>query len=643
MAKKKIDDIEEIGKNLPQSKATEEFIEKVEASTEKGKQSKDASKKKTSKTKSGPTPLTDLSGVGDSLAKRIIDGGFKSVEELTELEPEDLTDIKGIGSPAKATSLIEAARKMVGTKKKGKKEPEPPKIRKAPPLNVRVEIPEGTILYLMPSDIDNTQHQPRDKIEGEIFLSPEFVENIRRHKGNIQAILARKPTEFEESTQRVKAVTIDGHRRAEAIRKINKLVSPKNQLKVKVELIDVTKPEADIIALDSNLDAERLNESQRDRWIYYMMEDGVTDDQLSKTTGMNKTTLSNIRRVFEKSPKQVLELLDKGEVTTGHLKALASLPPRDQKRLAKKAAKHDISVRDIEGEAKQARAKESVISKIEDHVRSKYKLLIAEKEELEVPSISNFYTEILNAAYPKGAESALKHTGHWPSDTDVKSAIRRAKLKVVEKPVDEPLPPKKSLCESCVANVDRYNLCLWTQSDPEIKPPMFDKCPKYLAGPATSDWTLNTCPHCLTPVWKPKSSTAPYYTIEEAVTVSDSLHSFNDSIVPEDHTVKAHTWCVIQHLIEELNITGSCEDCNNADCEFMQGISKMPRTAKPFAGTFNITKCKAQKKGFVLKAFNKATVDAWLDAMKAQEPDPELVEEPKEETPELVEETETKA
>ena len=628
MAKKaKIDETEAIGKNLTHSKETEEFLKKVEASTEKGKQSKDASKKKTSETKKGPTPLTDLSGVGDSLAKRIIDGGFKSVEEIAELETEDLIEIKGI-SPPKAEALLTEARKITKAKKKpkkGKKEPEP-KIRKAPPLNVRVEIPKGTTIYLMPSEIANAQHQPRDKIEGEIFLTPEFVENIRRHKGNIQAILARKPT-VEESTQGVKAVTIDGHRRAEAIRRINKLVSPKDQLEVKVELIDVTVPEADIIALDSNLDAERLSESQRDRWIYYMMEDGVTDAQLSETTGMNKTTLSNIRRVFEKSPTQVLELLDKGEITTGHAKALASLPARDQKRIAKKAAKHEYSVRDIEAEAKQARAKESVISKLEDTVRSKYKKQIAEKIELEVPSISNFYTEILNAAYPKGSESALQKTGHWPSDSDVKSAVRRAKLKLVEKPEEELPPPKKSLCESCVAHVDRGNLCLWTQLLPEVKPPMFDECPKYLAGKATSDYTLSTCPHCLTPVWKSKSPTAPYYTIEEAVTVSQHLHSFHDSIVPEDYTVKAHTWCVIQHLIKELNITGPCEDCNNADCEFMQGISKMPFYAKPFAGTFNITKCKIQKAGFDIGAFNKATFEDWLDAMKAQEPEPEIVAE----------------
>jgi hypothetical protein len=53
----------------------------------------------------------------------------------------------------------------------------------------------------------------------------------------------------------------------------------------------------------------------------------------------------------------------------------------------------------------------------------------------------------------------------------------------------------------------------------------------------------------------------------------------------------------------------------------------MPRNAKPFAGTFNITKCKMQKKGFDLEAFNNGTLEAWFDAMKAQEPDPELVAE----------------
>jgi len=645
--KKKIDEIEKIGKTLPKSEKTEEFIKKVQAKAETQKEkSKDKSKKAKSKTKKGKakaeaTPLTDLPGVGNALAKRIIDHGFKTADEIAELETEDLTDIKGIGSPQKAESLIEAARKMLGTKpkKKPKKEPEPPKIKKAPPLKVRVAIPEGETVFFKPSEIDNTQHQPRGFLDdGELYLPNDFITNIRRHRGNFQAILAVKVTHPGEIARGLKVITIDGHRRVAAIQKINYALDAKDQLTVKTEILDVTEPEAAVIALDINLDAMRLSESERDKWIYSLMDvHAMTDEQIAKTTGLSKVSLSNIRRVFEKAPAQILELLDKGEVSTGHIKTVVSLPERDQKRIIKKAAKKDLSVREVESEAKQARSKESVISILYDHVFTKYEKQIAEKTELEVPSLANLYTKITNAVFPSGAESSMTKFGHWVSDSDVKSAIRRAGLKVIEKVEDLPPPKPKSLCESCVAYVKHGKKCLWTATVPEAKPPKFDACPKYLAGRAYSEWELSVCPHCNNPAVR-ASGQAPYYhTVEGVVTVSgDDLHRFRDPAVKGDITMKAHTWCLFQYLVKQLDITGACEDCSNSDCAIMQGLSKMTEIVK---GSFNVTKCKMQKPLFNLEAFNNETVEVWADAMKAQEPDPEPEEESKEETPEILAET----
>lgn len=646
--KSKIDEIEEIGENLPKSEKTKAFVKKVRAQSEEtGAKAKPKKEKAKAKDKKEPIALSDIPGVGAKLAKRIIDGGFKTAEEIAELEPADLADIKGVGSPEKAEALIEAARGLTGNKpaKKKAKEPEPAVVKKAPPLRVRVQIPPGEIGFLMPDELDNSQFQPRAAFAelGLLDVPEELVRNIRRHRGNIQAILAVKATEPELVEKGVKAVVIDGHRRVEAIRRINFEVEPDQQLTVKAEVIEVDPAEAAVIALDVNLDAERLSESERDKWIYSLMIDhGMTDDQIAETTGLAKPTLSNIRRVFEQAPKQVIELLDKGEVSTGHVKAVVSLPDSDQKRIIKKAAKKDLSVREVEAEAKQAKGKESTIEHIMDFLKSKY----ADQEthvlptEIPVQDVAAFYGSVVKDAFTNGTEGALARYGHWPHDADVRTALRRLGMKAIETPrekgVEKP-EPEVPLCNGCVAFVEGLNKCLWTANDRSIRPPKFVECPMFLAGPRYSRHEMKVCPHCNVPVWRPDVGVAPTYkSLKGVVHVSGSGgYRFDDPVLKGETIMLAHTGCLFSYLAKANHITGACLDCNNEDCNFMAGVSKWGRHMK---GSLHVEKCDKQKPGFDVDKYNNETREAWTEAIKAQAPEPEP-EPKKEEPPEISAET----
>lgn len=585
--KSKIDEIEEIGANLPKSEKTKDFIKKVQAQSDDKKETEAKPKREKAK--------------------------VKAEKEKPEKAP------------------------------KKAKEPEP--VKKAPPLRVRVEIPEGEIGLLNPDELDNTQFQPRAAFAetGTLQVPPELVRNIRRHRGNIQAILAVKTADTELLKKGIKAVVIDGHRRVAAIRRIN-LEEPKQQLKVKAEIIEVDPAEAAVIALDVNLDAERLSESERDKWIYSLMHDhGMTDDQIAQTTGLAKPTLSNIRRVFEQAPKQVIELLEKGEVSTGHIKAVVSLPDSDQKRIIKKAAKKDLSVRDVETEAKYAKDKELVVEKIMDFLTGKYKdTKTGFPAEIAVPNVQAFYGSVVKDAFTNGTEGALARYGYWPSDANVRTALRRLGLKVVEvQPAKEGVEkpePKTPLCTGCVAYVESRNKCLWTASDHTIRPPKFGECPMFLAGRAYSRQDVNVCPHCNMPVWRPDIGVPPLYkSMKDAVHVSGvGSYRFNDPAVKGETTTWAHTWCLFNYLAKQNNITGVCLDCNNEHCAFMEGVSQMGPHMK---GTIHVKSCEKQSSGFEIEKYNQETREAWLEAMKAQEPEPETKTPEKEEPPEVTAKT----
>ena len=74
----------------------------------------------------------------------------------------------------------------------------------------------------------------------------------------------------------------------------------------------------------------------------------LTQDQVAKQVGKNRSTVTNMLRLLD-LPEDVLELLRRGELTTGHARALLGLNnPEQMLPLAEKIIEKGLSVRDVE-------------------------------------------------------------------------------------------------------------------------------------------------------------------------------------------------------------------------------------------------------------------------------------------------------
>ena len=85
----KFSEVKEEVKAIPEEKIVP-LVEEIPKEKIKSKEKKKAEKKKKLKTEKKGTPLTSLSGLGSATAKKFIEVGVNSVEELIEENPEEL-------------------------------------------------------------------------------------------------------------------------------------------------------------------------------------------------------------------------------------------------------------------------------------------------------------------------------------------------------------------------------------------------------------------------------------------------------------------------------------------------------------------------------------------------------------------------
>jgi ParB family transcriptional regulator, chromosome partitioning protein len=102
-------------------------------------------------------------------------------------------------------------------------------------------------------------------------------------------------------------------------------------------------------ALIENMVREDLNPVEEARACASLVEDlGISKEELARRVGRSRAAISNLIRLLD-LPDPVLTLLEKGELTEGHGRAILQLPDQDARtRLAKRAAKEGWSVRDTE-------------------------------------------------------------------------------------------------------------------------------------------------------------------------------------------------------------------------------------------------------------------------------------------------------
>ncbi|MGN6815941.1 MAG: ParB/RepB/Spo0J family partition protein, partial [Solirubrobacterales bacterium] len=102
-------------------------------------------------------------------------------------------------------------------------------------------------------------------------------------------------------------------------------------------------------ALIENMVREDLNPVEEARACAALVEDlGLTKEDLARRVGRSRPAVSNLIRLLE-LPDEALEMLESGDLSEGHGKALLGAPGNDvRRRLARDAARAGWSVRETE-------------------------------------------------------------------------------------------------------------------------------------------------------------------------------------------------------------------------------------------------------------------------------------------------------
>ena len=182
------------------------------------------------------------------------------------------------------------------------------------------------------SKVEPRTGQPRQQFDEPTLQ--ELAESIGRH-GLLQPITVRK---LDSGYYQI----IAGERRWRAARLAGLTEVP-------VRIIEADDRKAQELALVENLQREDLNPMEEARGYRALMEDyGMTQEAVSQSVGKSRPTVANALRLLGLQ-KPVAEMLEKGQLTTGHARAL--LPIEDaalQLEAAKQVTEKGLSVRQTE-------------------------------------------------------------------------------------------------------------------------------------------------------------------------------------------------------------------------------------------------------------------------------------------------------
>ncbi len=109
------------------------------------------------------------------------------------------------------------------------------------------------------------------------------------------------------------------------------------------------------VALIENMVREDLNPVEEARACSALVDElGLSKEELARRVGRSRPAVSNLIRLLD-LPDEALDLLESGELSEGHGRALLAAPGNDvRRRLARDAARGGWSVRETENRAKLA-------------------------------------------------------------------------------------------------------------------------------------------------------------------------------------------------------------------------------------------------------------------------------------------------
>lgn len=189
------------------------------------------------------------------------------------------------------------------------------------------EVPQEILISL----IDRNEKQPR-KVFDDTALN-ELAQSIKIH-GVIQPIIVVKNND--------RFMIVSGERRFRA----SKIAGLKA---IPAIVREYTEAQIAEIALIENLQREDLNPIESAKAIKELIDRfNLTQEEVAEKIGKSRSAITNTLRLLSLA-KEVIELIEKGSISAGHGKILASIEDKDtQVQIANMAAEGKVSVRELE-------------------------------------------------------------------------------------------------------------------------------------------------------------------------------------------------------------------------------------------------------------------------------------------------------
>lgn len=191
---------------------------------------------------------------------------------------------------------------------------------------------KGNLIQVEIKKVKPNPYQPRGTFDQTKL--EELVDSIRQ-KGLVQPIVVRQ---IEDGFE-----LVVGERRILAAQKAGLSSVPA------LLLNKLTKQEMMEIALVENIQREDLNPiDQAKGYSRLITECGVSQKELSKRIGKDRSSISNILRLLN-LPEKIQRYLSEGKLSEGHARAILAIPDKkSQVSLAERVIKQGLSVRKTE-------------------------------------------------------------------------------------------------------------------------------------------------------------------------------------------------------------------------------------------------------------------------------------------------------
>lgn len=180
-------------------------------------------------------------------------------------------------------------------------------------------------------EIQPNKGQPRKRFKAEELA--ELTDSIKQN-GILQPLLVRRNGDHYE--------IVAGERRYQAARAAGLTEVP-------VVIREITDDDVFKLALIENLQRSDLTPLEEARGYRQLIKDkGLTQEELAKILSKSRSAITNTIRLLD-LPKEVQELVDEGNLSAGHARAILAVPSEDGRiRLARKVVDERLSVRQTE-------------------------------------------------------------------------------------------------------------------------------------------------------------------------------------------------------------------------------------------------------------------------------------------------------